>query len=117
MPRTAPGPTGLTGPTGPTGPQGLQGDPGPTGPTGPTGATGPSGPPGPTGPTGSTGATGPTGPTGVGLTGGGTDLAFWENDQTITTNYTITSNKNALTVGPVTINNGVTLVASSFIVF
>jgi hypothetical protein len=34
---------------------------------------------------------------------------FWENDQTVTTNYTITNNKNAMSVGPVTIANGVTV--------
>ena len=34
---------------------------------------------------------------------------FWENDTTITANYTVTANKNAGTFGPVTINNGVTV--------
>ena len=34
---------------------------------------------------------------------------FWENDQTVTTNYTITNNKNAMSVGPVTIANGITV--------
>ena len=46
---------------------------------------------------------------GGGATGGGTDKAFFENDQTITTNYTITAGKNAMTAGPVTINSGVTV--------
>ena len=36
---------------------------------------------------------------------GGSDKIFWENDQTVTTNYTITNNKNAGTWGPVTINS------------
>lgn len=44
---------------------------------------------------------------GGGATGAGTDAIFWENDKTITTNYTITTNKNAMTAGPVTINDGV----------
>ncbi len=45
----------------------------------------------------------------AGATGGGSDKIFWENGQTITTNYTITNNMNAGTFGPVTINNGVTV--------
>jgi hypothetical protein len=46
-------------------------------------------------------------------TGGGTDKAFYENDTTITTNYTITTDKNAMTAGPVTINSGVTVTIPS----
>lgn len=38
---------------------------------------------------------------------------FWENDLTLTTNYTITTNKNAGTFGPVTINSGVTVTVPS----
>ena len=45
----------------------------------------------------------------AGATGGGSDKIFWENGQTVTTNYTITNNMNAGTFGPVTINNGVTV--------
>ena len=45
----------------------------------------------------------------AGATGGGTDKIFWENGQTVTTNYTITNNNNAGTFGPVTINSGVTV--------
>ena len=45
----------------------------------------------------------------AGATGGSTDQVFYENDQTITTNYTITTNKNAMTAGPITINTGVTV--------
>ena len=45
----------------------------------------------------------------AGATGGGTDKIFWENGQTVTTNYTITNNNNAGTWGPVTINSGVTV--------
>jgi hypothetical protein len=52
------------------------------------------------------------GPAG-GASGGGTDQVFYENDQTVTTNYTISTNKNAMTAGPVTINSGVTVVVPS----
>ena len=45
----------------------------------------------------------------AGASGGGTDKIFWENGQTVTTDYTITNNNNAGTWGPVTINNGVTV--------
>lgn len=38
---------------------------------------------------------------------------FWENDQTITADYTVTTNKNAGTFGPVTINSGVTVTVPS----
>lgn len=38
---------------------------------------------------------------------------FWENDITLTSNYTITTNKNAMTAGPVTINSGVTVTVPS----
>lgn len=44
-----------------------------------------------------------------GATGGGTDKIFYENDQVITTNYTLPSGKNAVTAGPVTINSGVVI--------
>lgn len=46
---------------------------------------------------------------GGGATGGGSDDVFYENGQTVTTNYTITNNKNALSAGPITINAGVTV--------
>jgi len=45
---------------------------------------------------------------GAGATGGGTDEVFFESDQAVTTNYTLTSNKHAHTVSP-TINSGVTV--------
>ena len=45
----------------------------------------------------------------AGAGGGGSDKIFWENGQTVTTNYTITNNMNAGTFGPVTINNSVTV--------
>ena len=50
---------------------------------------------------------------GGGAKGGGADSVFFENDQTITTNYTMTTNKNAVTAGPVTINSGVSVVIPS----
>lgn len=49
----------------------------------------------------------------AGAKGGGTDAIFWENDQTVTTNYTITTSKNAVTAGPVTVNSGVTVTIPS----
>lgn len=42
-----------------------------------------------------------------GAVGGGTDHVFYENDILITSNYTITTNKNAMTAGPVTVQSGV----------
>jgi hypothetical protein len=109
--------TGSTGSTGSTGPIGATGVAGPaggatgaTGPIGLTGATGPSGGPtgatGIAGPIGSTGSTGPIGPSG-GATGAGGDAIFWENDQNVTTNYTISTNKNAMSAGPITVDSGV----------
>lgn len=44
---------------------------------------------------------------GIGAQGGGSDKVFYENDQSITANYTITTYKNAMSTGPVTINTGV----------
>lgn len=46
---------------------------------------------------------------GAGAVGGGTDKVFYENDRIITTNYTLTIGKNAITAGPVTINTGITV--------
>jgi hypothetical protein len=77
---------------------------GPTGPTGPTGVAGVTGPTGPTGPTGATGPTGSIYPT-----GGSPDRIFYENQTTVTADYTITASYNAGTFGPVTINSGVTV--------
>ena len=45
----------------------------------------------------------------AGATGGGDDQIFYENGQTVTTNYTITDGKNAMSAGPITINSGVTV--------
>lgn len=43
---------------------------------------------------------------GGGATGGGPDQVFVENGQTVTTSYTITTNYNAMSVGPITIDAG-----------
>lgn len=53
------------------------------------------------------------GSVGGGATGGGNDAVFVENDQTVTTNYTIPTGKNAMSTGPVTISDGVTVTVSS----
>jgi hypothetical protein len=50
---------------------------------------------------------------GGGATGGSSDDIFYENGQTVTTNYTLTTGKNAMTAGPVTINSGVTVTVPS----
>ena len=50
---------------------------------------------------------------GGGAKGGGSDDIFYENGQTVTTNYTITTNKNAMTAGPVTIDSGATVTVPS----
>ena len=49
---------------------------------------------------------------GAGATGGGTDEVFFESDQAVTTNYTLSSGKHAHTVSP-TINSGVTVTVPS----
>ena len=41
--------------------------------------------------------------------GGGTNRLFYENDIVMTDNYTITSGKNAMSAGQITVNPGVTL--------
>ena len=46
---------------------------------------------------------------GGGATGGGSDDAFYENTTTLTSDYTITTNKNAMSAGPMTISSGVTV--------
>ena len=73
------------------------------------------------------GSTPSYGTSGQVLTSGGTGAAptwttptasaaggmFWENDITLTADYTITTNKNAMTAGPITINSGVTVTVPS----
>jgi len=46
---------------------------------------------------------------GGGATGGGGDEVFVENGVTVTTNYTLSTGKNAESVGPITINAGITV--------
>lgn len=50
---------------------------------------------------------------GGGATGGSGNQAFFENDQTVTANYTIPATKNAGTFGPITIDTGVTVTVST----
>jgi len=54
---------------------------------------------------------------GGGAVGGGSDKIFMENGQTVTTNYTIGTEFgaacNALSAGPITINNGITVTIDS----
>ena len=50
---------------------------------------------------------------GAGATGGGLDQVFIQNDQTITTNYSIPAGKNAMSTGPVEIEAGVTVTIPS----
>jgi hypothetical protein len=52
------------------------------------------------------------GSVGGGATGGGSDAVFVENDQTVTSNYTIPASKNAMSTGPITIADGVTVTIS-----
>ena len=44
---------------------------------------------------------------GGGATGGGSDQIFIENGQTVTTSYTISANKNAMSTGPLSVDSGV----------
>ena len=46
---------------------------------------------------------------GGGAVGGGSDQVFYENGTTVTTNYTISTGKNAMSAGPITVNSGVTV--------
>jgi hypothetical protein len=45
----------------------------------------------------------------IGGGGGASEGIFYENDQSLSTNYTIVATKNAMTAGPITINDGVTV--------
>lgn len=47
------------------------------------------------------------GSVGGGAGGGGNDQVFYENSQIITTAYTVTSGKSAMSTGPITINSGI----------
>ena len=46
---------------------------------------------------------------GGGATGGASDDVFYENSKLISADYTITTGKNAMTAGPITINDGVNI--------
>ena len=50
---------------------------------------------------------------GGGATGGGPDEVFVENARVVTTNYTLSTNKSAESVGPITINSGITVTIPS----
>lgn len=52
------------------------------------------------------------GSVGGGATGGGQNAAFYLNDTTISVNYTVPTGQNAMTAGPVTINDGITVTVS-----
>jgi hypothetical protein len=45
----------------------------------------------------------------TGATGSNGDEVFFQNDKTVTSNYIIPSNINAMSAGPVTIDTGVTV--------
>tara|TARA_B100000131_G_scaffold156740_1_gene152065 strand:- start:2576 stop:5920 length:3345 start_codon:yes stop_codon:yes gene_type:complete len=45
----------------------------------------------------------------AGATGGGNDAIFHENEHTVTTNYTISSGKNAVSAGDISINNNISV--------
>ena len=53
------------------------------------------------------------GSVGGGATGGGSDEVFVENSDDVTVNYTITSGKNAMSVGPITVEAGVVVTIPS----
>lgn len=50
---------------------------------------------------------------GGGATGGGADTVFVENSQTVTTSYTISTGKSAMSAGPITVSSGVTVTVPS----
>jgi hypothetical protein len=54
-------------------------------------------------------ASGAWGSIGGGATGAGGDQVFYENELTVTTSYTLTTARNAMSTGPITIDSGVTV--------
>jgi len=50
---------------------------------------------------------------GGGATGGGADEVFNENQLIVTTSYTLSTNKSAMSVGPITVNSGVVVTIPS----
>ena len=53
------------------------------------------------------------GSVGGGATGAGGDTVFQENSLIVTTSYTLTTGKSAMSVGPITINGGVVVTIPS----
>ena len=58
-------------------------------------------------------ANGAWGNIGGGATGGGGDQVFVENSRVVTTNYTLSTGKSAESVGPITVNSGVSVTGPS----
>ena len=58
-------------------------------------------------------ASGAWGSIGGGATGAGGDQVFYENELTVTASYTLTTNRNAMSTGPITIDAGVTVTVPS----
>ena len=52
-------------------------------------------------------------PFSAGAKGGGTDQVFYENDQTVNTDYELSANTNAMTAGPVDISASATVTIPS----
>lgn len=50
---------------------------------------------------------------GGGATGAGGDQVFYENELTVTTSYTLTTNRNAMSTGPITINSSAVVTVPS----
>jgi hypothetical protein len=60
-----------------------------------------------------TGIAGSWGTIGGGATGAGGDQVFYENSKTVTTSYTLSTNKNAMSTGPITISGGAVVTVPS----
>ena len=58
-------------------------------------------------------AGGEWGSIGGGATGAGGDQVFYENELNVTTSYTLTTNRNAMSTGPITIDSGATVTIPS----
>jgi len=126
-----PGPDGTDGTDGGVGPQGIDGPQGPIGPDGADSVVpGPQGDPGADGADsivpGPDGPIGPEGPTAVSADAGNTAVLgndslifvpasplkndiFYENGQNVTADYTLTAGKNAMSSGPITVDDGITV--------
>ena len=53
------------------------------------------------------------GPRPLSPVGAGTDRIFYENDLTVTTSYSITTGRNAMTAGPINVASGATVTVNS----